>query len=144
MNYFDTSFRTPLIRAEPTSQAVGQLLAGLGPGTLAISHRTQVEFASVLARDVRMGAMDHPAARIAETHFSDLMRSSFAIWLPTADEFDLASAYLLRSETGLRGGDALHLAIANNRRANAIYSLDEGLVKAGMMLGLPVSRGISP
>ncbi|MBC7637090.1 MAG: hypothetical protein H7251_15980 [Acetobacteraceae bacterium] len=49
---------------------------------------------------------------------------------------------MARPETGLRGGDALHLAIAANRRASAIYSLDKGLVKAGKMLGLPVSRGI--
>jgi predicted nucleic acid-binding protein len=143
MNYFDTSFLTPLIRAEATSREVAQLLAGLVPGTLAVSHWTQLEFASVLARDARMGVVDQNAARIAEAQFSEIIKASFAIWLPTADAFDLARAYVRRSETGLRGGDALHLAIAYSRGASAIYSLDKGLVKAGNMLGLPVSRGIS-
>jgi predicted nucleic acid-binding protein len=43
----------------------------------------------------------------------------------------------------LRAGDALHLAIAANRHAAAIYSLDKRLLRAGEILGLPVSAGIS-
>jgi hypothetical protein len=42
----------------------------------------------------------------------------------------------------LRAGDALHLAIAGNRQAAAIYSLDKGLLMAGRLLDLPVSMGI--
>ena len=38
-------------------------------------------------------------------------------------------------------GDALHLAIANNHRAETVYSLDKALLKAGKALGLPVSAG---
>jgi uncharacterized protein len=47
-----------------------------------------------------------------------------------------------RFETGLRAGDALHLAIADNHRAAAIYSLDKALLKAGKILDLPVRMGI--
>ena len=90
-----------------------------------------------------MGTIDHNAARAAEAQFSTIIKTAFIIRLPNADEFDLARIYLARPETELRGGDALRLAIAANRRASAIYSLDKGLVKAGKMLGLPVSRGIS-
>jgi hypothetical protein len=50
--------------------------------------------------------------------------------------------YLDNYETGLRAGDALHLAIAGNHRAKAIYSLDKTMIKAGKILGLPVSAGI--
>jgi predicted nucleic acid-binding protein len=42
----------------------------------------------------------------------------------------------------LRAGDALHLAIAKNNHAGAIYSFDKTLLKAGKVLGLPVSAGV--
>jgi predicted nucleic acid-binding protein len=48
---------------------------------------------------------------------------------------------LANHATGLGAGDALHLAIAANRSASAVYSLDKMLVKAGRILGLPV-RGL--
>jgi hypothetical protein len=38
--------------------------------------------------------------------------------------------------------DALHLAIGANRRMDTIFSLDKMFLKAGNMLGLPVSRGV--
>jgi uncharacterized protein len=48
----------------------------------------------------------------------------------------------LERRTGLRAGDALHLAIAANNKARTIYSLDRTFVQAGKILGLPVQRGI--
>lgn len=60
--------------------------------------------------------------------------------MPT--NFGLAKHYLGKFETGLRAGVALHLAIAGNHRAGAIYSLDKTLLNAGKLLGLPVSMGI--
>ena len=49
-------------------------------------------------------------------------------------DFTLAKRYLSQYETGLRAGDALRLAIANDRRAEAIYSREKSLVKAGRRL----------
>jgi predicted nucleic acid-binding protein len=71
-----------------------------------------------------------------------MLDESFCILLPTADDFSLAKLYLGRFETGLRAGDALRLAVANNHRAAVIYSLDETLLNAGKILDLPVSLGI--
>jgi predicted nucleic acid-binding protein len=70
-----------------------------------------------------------------------MVDESFTVVLPNADDFDLAKAYLSQFETGLRAGDALHLAIAKNHRAGVVYSLDKSLIKAGEMLGLSVSMG---
>ena len=58
------------------------------------------------------------------------------------DDFTLAKEFLGDHESGLRGGDALHLAIARNHRAEAVYSLDKTMVDAGTNLGLPASTGI--
>ncbi|WP_395711479.1 type II toxin-antitoxin system VapC family toxin [Reyranella sp.] len=139
MNYFDTSFLTPLVRKERTSAQIARFVAGLPTGHLAISRWTEVEFASLLARDVRMGAMNAAEARATETLFEEVVTQSLIVWLPEAEDYDLAKRYLRRHETGLRAGDALHLAIAANHDARAIHSLDKTMIKAGRLLGLPIS-----
>ena len=53
-----------------------------------------------------------------------------------------AKRFLMQFETGLRAGDALHLAVAGNRGAEAIYSLDRAMIKAGKMFGLSICSGI--
>jgi uncharacterized protein len=62
--------------------------------------------------------------------------------LPSADDFNLAKRFLQQYRTGLRAGDALHLAIARNHGARAIYSLDKTLGSAGRKLRLRVRTGI--
>jgi uncharacterized protein len=142
MLYFDTSFLTPLVRTEATSAQVESFVGRLATGELAISHWTRVEFASLLARHVRMGDLAVEAAKAVSAGFDTMVEETFVVLLPDADDFDLARQYLGHHKTGLRAGDALHLAIAGNRRMETIFSLDKTLLKAGTMLGLPVSRGI--
>ncbi len=90
-----------------------------------------------------MGGLDGRAAAPAGARFEAMVNASFSVILPAADDFNLAKHYVGTFETGLRAGDAFHLAIANNYRAPAIYTLDRALLKAGNILGLPVSIGIS-
>ncbi len=142
MRYFDTSFITPLIKYEPTSERVTRFLAGFTDEELAISHWTRVELSSVLAREVRMGGMDARAADSAATLFDSIIAESFTVLLSGPEAFDLARRYITRYESGLRAGDALHLATASTHRATTIYSLDKVLIKAGELFGLPVSAGI--
>jgi predicted nucleic acid-binding protein len=140
--YFDTSFLVPLILTEPTSAKVAELVQGLPQDQLAASQWTRVEFASMLGREFRMGNLVDREARQADADFETMLQRSFAVLLPNADDFNLAKQFLGRFETGLRNGDALHLAVAKNHGATAIYSLDKGLLKAGRTLGLPLNEGI--
>jgi len=140
--YFDTSFLAPLILEEATSGKVERFIAGLPASELTISHLTRIEFSSLLAREVRMGGLDGQAARSADAQFEAMVKESFFVLLPNMDDFDLAKAYLASHASGLRAGDALHLAVAKNHDSKAIYSLDKTLLKAGKALGLPVSTGI--
>jgi len=142
MLYFDTSFLAPLILEESTSVAVGRFLAKLPSEALAVSHWTRVEFSSLLAREVRMGGMAPDLAREADDQFEAIVTESFLVLTPTVDDYELAKRYLAEPGTGLRAGDALHLAIAHNHRAEAIYSFDKRLLEAGKKLGLPVSTGV--
>jgi uncharacterized protein len=140
--YFDTSFLAPLILPEPTSAKITAFVRGLPVVELAVSHWTKIEFSSLLARKVRTRELDPEAAERADARFEIMAGDSFAVFLPDADDFALAKQYLGKFETGLRAGDALHLAIAANRHARAIYSLYRKLMTAGKILDLPVRMGI--
>ena len=142
MLYLDTSIVVPVVFFEDTSERVERFVRSRPPGALMTSHWTRVEFSSTLAREVRLGTFDHPTALAIEKDFDDLIAESFELLLPSIDDFETAKTYLRRYETGLRGGDALHLAIAANRGAERIFSLDKRMVKAGRMLGLPIETGI--
>ena len=65
MRYFDTSFLAPLILPEASSELIAAFFEGLPDDDLAVSHWTRVEFASLLAREVRMGGLDAEAASAA-------------------------------------------------------------------------------
>jgi len=86
-----------------------------------------------------MDRLDPQAAVKATAQFDAIVEESFALLLPGPDAYDLARQYIACFESGLRAGDALHLAIARTHRATAIYSLDKVMIKAGSLLGLPVS-----
>jgi uncharacterized protein len=140
--YFDTSFLAPLVLPESTSDKIAAFVRRLPVEELTVSHWTRVEFSSLIARDVRMSVLDAAAGARADARFEAMVDASFAVLLPNADDFGLAKRYLGKFNTGLRAGDALHLAIASNRQAEAFYSLDKGPLMAGRLLDLPVSMGI--
>ena len=142
MLYFDTSFHAPLVLPESTSDKIAAFVRRLPVEELTVSHWTRVEFSSLIARDVRMSVLNAAAGARADARFEAMVDASFAVLLPNADDFGLAKRYLGKFNTGLRAGDALHLAIAGNRQAAAIYSLDKGLLMAGRLLDLPVSMEI--
>ena len=142
MHYLDTCFITPMLLNEATSEAVERYVVRAAAGSLCISQWTRVEFASVVAREVRMKKMKASLGTVVLAEFDKLVQESLLVLVPMADDYNLAHDYLGRFSTGLRGGDALHLAIAANHGASKILTLDEGLLSAGKQLKLPVSRGI--
>lgn len=131
-----------MVIPEATSANVVAVLREIDPAELTASEWTRVEFYSVLAREVRMQSLDAPDALEACSRFETLLAGSFDIVLPDRTHFGLCVEFLSRFDTGLRVGDALHLAIAANRSASAIYTLDKGLISASKILGLPVKSGI--
>ena len=142
MLYFDTSFLIPLLVSEPTSDKVQQFFARSRRPPLAVSQWTHAEVLSALARLVRMKIMDPATAAKADAQFDLIVAETFVVLLPTPEDFSLALEYLRQHKTGLRAGDALHLAIAANNRATAIYSLDRTILRAGRLLKLPTKVGI--
>jgi predicted nucleic acid-binding protein len=144
MLYFDTSFLAPLILEESTSGKVEACFAKLPAGRLYVSHWTRVEFASLIAREVRMGGLAEADALLAIGQFDELVADSFQVLAPSVADYELAKRYIQHFAAKLRAGDALHLAIASNQGAKTLYTLDEGLLNAAKLLKVHASRGIKP
>lgn len=142
MFYLDTSFLAPLFLPEETSRDVVAYIQRLPASELAVSNWTMVEFSSLLARKVRTNELSPKGAAEADAEFEAAVSDFFVMLFPGGDDFAVARRYVQRLETGLRASDALHLAIAANRGARTILSLDKKLIAAGRILGLPVSQGI--
>jgi len=142
MHYCDTSFVTPLVLPEPASDALTAFLMKSRPRELAVSLWTNVEFSSLVSRRLRMGELTEDQAEIARAAFQGMVARSYRMLLPSVADYALAAKLLENYKTGLRAGDALHLAIAKNHGAKMIYSLDVGMVKAARVLKIPASTGI--
>ena len=143
MRYFDTSFLVPVWLPESTSEPIIEFLRNLQQEDWTVSHWTRVEFSSTIARHVRMRIIDAETAHRVNLNFDIMIGNHFEVFLPSHDDFDRAREYINYFETGLKAGDALHLAIAGNRGVNAIYSLDKSFIAAGKVVGLPTTAGIS-
>jgi predicted nucleic acid-binding protein len=142
MLYFDTSFLAPLILQEATSENIEAFFAKLPAGHLYVSHWTRVEFASLIAREVRMGGLVERDALLAIGQFDELVADSFQVLAPNVADYEQAKGYIEHFATRLRAGDALHLAIASNNSAKTLYTLDEGLLNAAKLMKVHASRGI--
>ena len=142
MVYLDTSFIAPLVISENSSAAVEALVMKVKSGDLVTGMWTQVELASLVARKRRMGEITAADADAVRRECRHILEESFNILAPAAADFATATKYLEMPKTGLRAGDALHLAIAANHGARKIWSLDRGFVQAGKYLKLPVSAGL--
>lgn len=142
MIYLDTSFITPLFRAEALSAAVEACLARQAAGTLAISHWTRLEFSAVMARDVRMGVLSAREALLALEAFDAFAGGSLHVFPLGAADYRLAERFVRDFATRLRAADALHLAIAGNQGVDEIFTLDEGMLRAARRLKIKAGRKI--
>ncbi len=140
MIYLDTSFLTPLFREEATSSKVAAFLSRQSVGTLAISKWASVEFASLIARDARMGALTVAQARRLIAEFDAMVADALVVLTPAAIDFTLAQQYVANFSTKLRAPDALHLAVAHNSGAEFVATLDDGMLFAAKKLKVAARR----
>jgi len=142
MIYLDTSFLTPLFREEATSAKVAAFLSRQAAGSLAVSKWTAVEFASLISRDVRMGALTSGQGRRLIAEFDSMVAASLVVLIPSGNDFDLAQEYVANFATQLRGPDTLHLAVAHNNGVEFTATLDDGMLSAAKKLKVPARRVI--
>ena len=134
MIYLDDSFLTPLFREETTSPKVAAFLVRQTAGTLAASKWESVEFAKLMSRDVRIGALMETQGQRLINEFEAMVANSLIVLMACANDFGLAQRYGANFSTKLRAPDALHLAIANNNKAEFIAALDDRMLFAAKKL----------
>lgn len=139
MLYFDTSIIAPLFLPETASDAIEAFVRSLGAGQLATSSWTRVEFASLVSRRIRMRDLNEEQAMAVRMRFEQLLAESFRVVVPGASDYDTAAMFLTNHKTGLRGGDAMHLAVVCNQNMRMLYSLDAKMVRAAQSLGVPAT-----
>jgi predicted nucleic acid-binding protein len=134
--YLDTSVILPYYRQEAKSSAIQNLLISLAP-PLMISSLTKVEFASALARWVRMYELtDSQADLIQATFDQDIQSGLFSVTAVEASQYNLAEKWISKRATSIiRTLDAIHLACSHSLGATMITS-DTILAHAADILGL--------
>lgn len=142
MIYLDTSFLVPLFREEASSRKVVEFVLRQAAGTLAVSKWVEVEFASQVSRDVRMGELSATEGSNLLEVFDATIAASFVMLTPNSYDFDLAQEYVAHFSTQLRAPDALHLAVAHNNGMEFVATLDEGMLAAAKKLKVPAKRVI--
>ena len=136
MLYADTSALLAYYRAEAASAVVESLLLQQSQPVL-ISEPTRVEFASALARWVRMAEVTETQANQVESAFyEDVSAERFQVMSVTRAHYERAMHWQLMRRTGLRTLDALHLACVEAREAQ-LLTLDDDLRAAADFLGVP-------
>lgn len=135
MFYADTSAILPFYRSEGKSAAIEELfLTQREP--LVISDLVRVEFASALARWVRMEELDETQANRIESAFHEDVRvGRFRVTATDPSVYERAMHWLLTRRTSLRTLDALHLACAEANQT-PLLTLDQSLKNSAEFLGI--------
>lgn len=138
MPYLDTSVLVAALTAEAETARIQAWIAAQDSDDLIVSPWVVTEFSAALSIKVRMGQLGADHHGRALRAFSQLVTESF-VMVPISDyAFREAARLADRSESGLRAGDALHLAIAAGEGL-VLATLDRKLTEAGRMLGIPTA-----
>ncbi|MES2336920.1 MAG: type II toxin-antitoxin system VapC family toxin [Pseudomonadota bacterium] len=135
MIYPDASVLVAASVNEPRTDDVLALLSGTE--TFATSGWTLVEVASALGIKQRTGQIGADDRVRALAGVRAVMASGFTTLSVDASDFSAATRFMEQSQLPLRGGDALHLAIASARGAT-IWTLDRRMADAGAALGIAI------
>lgn len=134
--YLDTNIIVALFGAEPATAAVLRWLTGASNAIL-VSDFAAVEFAAVLSREVRTGAVTADHARVVLTRFDTWRLQGASLVAAGPADMQLAETLARDFATKLQAPDALHLALAMNSQAT-LATLDQRLADAAGMRGVAV------
>ncbi|HEX8217491.1 MAG TPA: type II toxin-antitoxin system VapC family toxin [Allosphingosinicella sp.] len=133
MFYIDTSVLVSAVSAEIGTRAVLEWLE-TAEGVL-VSDWLMTESVAALSQKERMGIVSAAERAGALAALRRHLDGAFQTLPVTRADFRSAAQFAERPETGLRGADALHLAVASAADATLV-TLDRKQARAGEMLGI--------
>jgi predicted nucleic acid-binding protein len=136
MKYLDTSVLVSALTAnEIASERVRAWFDGQDGGDLVISGWVVAEFSAALSIKLRTGALIETQRAQALAIFGAMVERSLRVLPIEGAHFRVAARICDQYASGLKAGDALHLAMAFERGAT-LYSLDRRQVEAAASLGI--------
>lgn len=133
--YVDTSVWCAYCFNEQGSERAVDWLGEADLSTVGTSWWTQVEFASALAIQMRKKALSRRQADAARDRFAEVLDMVTRLNVQEQDYLE-AAVYCAQTDHGLRGGDALHLAIAQRHGCTLLATLDIQMQANAKRLGL--------
>ena len=133
--YLDTSLLVAALTNEARTKSVQNWLSSQPPEDLMISDWVTTEFSSALSIKVRTGQIDVTHRAEALAAFTRLSKDTFAVLPVTGHQFRTAARFADQYETGIRAGDALHLAVCIDHGAT-LCTLDQRLREAASHFGV--------
>lgn len=136
--YVDTSALVALVTAEPRSAPLREWLRGHVGEALVSADWCVPEVASALAIKVRTGQLDAALADEAWGEFGAACDGLLDLMPVEPGDFSLAAQMCRGVPSGLRAGDALHLAVAVRSECSAMLCFDTTLTRNAQASGLAV------
>jgi predicted nucleic acid-binding protein len=135
MLYLDTSVLIAALTREAETARMQSWLAAQEPESLAISDWVVTEFSSALSIKLRAGQIEAVHRAEALAMFARLCADTFTTVPVSRSQFRTAARFADQFASGVRAGDALHLAICADHGAT-LCTLDHRLGKAGPALSV--------
>ncbi len=137
--YADTSLLITAFTNEAGAERIQDWLAEQSAGTLSISDWVTAEFSAALSIKLRTAQITSEKRSAALLLFAQFAAESFKMLQVLPAHFVMAARFAEQHLTGLRAGDALHLAICASHGAT-LCTLDKRLLSAGAQLGIATLR----
>lgn len=133
--YVDTSVWCAYCFRQEESASATAWLAGVDMTRLGAAWWVDTEFASALGIQLCSKRLTAPQARSARGMFAHLMDMARRLNV-TEQDFLQAAEWCAQAGDRLRGGDALHIAVAQRHGCTHLASLDEDMQVAAQGLGM--------
>lgn len=135
MFYVDTSVLVSAFVQEKASEIALRWIADRSSSGLAISDWTITEFSSALGIKIRTAQIEETDRSRALAQFYRMIENNLTVLEVKSAHFRTAAAFTDFPQLALRGGDALHLAIASDNGL-ITATLDQQLANAGPPLDI--------
>lgn len=135
--YVDVSVWIALLTNEASSPALQAWLESEA-GVLLTSRWSVVELSSALSIKVRRAELLPEQAVLLAGRFDALVSGQVRLLPVASADYDHAAAMCRNVTSGLRAGDALHLAVASRARASHLITLDKVMSLNAAKMGFQI------